>query len=283
MEPKDELQCCVTTCGLPLNANYWDQQYQNNETGWDMNQVSPPVKNYIDTLSGKAIKILIPGCGNAYEAEYLMENGFTNVTLIDIAGTLVNSLREKFSGKPIRILHQDFFEHNEKYDLILEQTFFCAINPSLRERYAAKCFHLLNGGGKIAGLLFNIEFERDGPPFGGKREDYQILFEPMFHLEQFDKCETSIPKRQGNELFVEMKKKNMSADWVKLYRTTGITCSGCKRTVTQKLLKTEGVKSVSINSDFSELLVVSNQPAPLEVLRNALADDTNYQLNETFI
>ncbi len=48
MESKEELQCCVTTCGLPLNANYWDAQYQNNETGWDLNGVSPPIKSYVD-------------------------------------------------------------------------------------------------------------------------------------------------------------------------------------------------------------------------------------------
>ena len=50
MEEKEELQCCVTTCGLPLNANYWDMQYQNNETRLDLNGVSPPIKSYFDTL-----------------------------------------------------------------------------------------------------------------------------------------------------------------------------------------------------------------------------------------
>jgi hypothetical protein len=48
--------------------------------------VSPPIKAYIDTLKNKDIAILIPGCGNTYEAAYLLlEQGFTNVTVIDIA------------------------------------------------------------------------------------------------------------------------------------------------------------------------------------------------------
>lgn len=208
METKEELEC-LTTCGLPLNANFWDTQYQNNETGWDLKGVSPPLKSFIDTLSDKSIRILIPGCGNAYEAEYLLQLGFDNVTVIDISSTLINKLKQKFEAQPIRILHDDFFEHEEKYDLILEQTFFCAIDLSLRGHYANQCYNLLNENGKVAGLLFNIIFEKQGPPFGGKREEYQKLFNPLFTLLQFDTCTNSVKPRQGNELFVEMQKRKL--------------------------------------------------------------------------
>jgi hypothetical protein len=193
-----------------LNADYWDNRYQKEETGWDLKSVSPPLKSYIDTLTDKNIKILIPGCGNAYEAEYLLSKGFNNITLIDIAASLVNKLQQKYIGKSIRIILNDFFEHDEKYDLILEQTFFCAIDPSLRKRYAEKCVSLLNEGGKIAGLLFDTTFENPGPPFGGLKEEYQHLFEPFFILKQFNTCTNSIAPRQGRELFVEMEKKIMN-------------------------------------------------------------------------
>lgn len=209
MTKKDELECCVTTCGLPLNADYWNQQYDKNETGWDLNGASPPLASYIDKLQDKNTRVLIPGCGNAYEAEYLLDKGFTNVTVIDISRTLVERLQEKFKGKPIQILHGDFFEHNGTYDLILEQTFFCAIDPLLRSRYVTKCNSLLTDKGKVAGLLFNIEFEKAGPPFGGRKEDYIKLFEPFFNLLQFDTCTNSTQPRQGNELFIELEKKDL--------------------------------------------------------------------------
>jgi hypothetical protein len=48
---------------------------RSNETGWDLGQVSPPLKAYIDQLTDKNLRILIPGCGNSYEAEYLLEKG----------------------------------------------------------------------------------------------------------------------------------------------------------------------------------------------------------------
>lgn len=76
-----------------LDGEYWDARYKTEETGWDMGQVSPPLKKYIDQLSDKKIKILIPGCGNTYEAEYLLSNGFTDVNVIDIAPTLVDKLK----------------------------------------------------------------------------------------------------------------------------------------------------------------------------------------------
>ena len=193
---------------LTLDENFWEERYKTNETGWDMKQVSPPLKSYIDKLANKNLKILIPGCGNAYEAEYLLNNGFNNVTLIDISSTLVNRLKQKFSDKPIQIIHQNFFDHQGKYDLILEQTFFCALDISFRRRYVEKCFDLLVEKGKIAGLLFDIDFGADHPPFGGNKEEYQKIFAPKFQINQLDSCKNSIPPRLGRELFFEFEKNN---------------------------------------------------------------------------
>ena len=190
------------------NQGFWDQRYQDNEMGWDLKQVSPPLKNYIDTLKDKSMAILIPGCGNAYEAEYLLHQGFTNVTVIDIAPTLVNRLKEKFEGRPIKIINGNFFEHKGHYDLILEQTFFCAINPALRKDYMEKCYNLLNQKGKIAGLLFGVIFEKEGPPHGGTKQEYENLFRSKFNFLQLDVCKTSIEPRMGNELFIEFEKKS---------------------------------------------------------------------------
>ena len=40
------------------------------------------------------------------------------------------------------------------------QTFFCAIDPSDRKKYADKIYTLLKENGKLAGVLFNHEFEK---------------------------------------------------------------------------------------------------------------------------
>lgn len=280
---QEELNCCVTTCGLPLNANYWDNQYINGEIGWDLGAVSPPIKNYVDAIANKNISILIPGCGNAYEAAYLVNQGFTNVTLIDISSTLVEKLREQFGEAPIRILHGDFFEHQGAYDLILEQTFFCALNPSLRERYAAKMHQLLNPGGKLAGLLFNKEFEKQGPPFGGNKADYKELFSPMYVLLQMDECTTSIKPRLYSELFIELQKKELPENSIRLFTINGITCSECKKEITGNLLIIPGVQSARINNDFTEALLTCLPTVDNCELKQAMGHDKKYSLVPTSI
>ncbi len=111
--------CCSVNCDNPLDQSYWESQYQTNNLGWDIGKVATPIQEYIDTIEDKKIRILIPGCGNSYEAAYLLHKGFTNVTVIDIAPSLIQNLKNTFSNNPnITIVLGDFFEHQGEYDLI---------------------------------------------------------------------------------------------------------------------------------------------------------------------
>jgi SAM-dependent methyltransferase len=186
---------------FPLDDQYWSQRYQQHLTGWDLGGISPPLKAYIDQLENKDLHILIPGCGNAYEADYLWQQGFRHITLIDISEELTRHLQEHFSHTAIRIIHGNFFEHTGHYDLILEQTFFCAIHPTLREAYAQQMARLLNPGGKLAGLLFDCHFD-GGPPFGGDAATYRSLLATSLHLQSLAPCYNSIAPRAGRELFL---------------------------------------------------------------------------------
>lgn len=193
---------------LALNGDYWSNRYDSGTAVWDLGEVSPPIKNYIDQLLNKNIRILIPGCGNTHEADYLLKTGFTDVTVIDIAPALVAQLKEKYKDNTnIKIILGDFFKHEGKYDLILEQTFFCAIDPSLRKDYVAKMPELLAPNGKLVGVLFNRRFEEQGPPFGGTQNEYEPMFAKDFIFKTFEACYNSFPKRKGSELFINLVKK----------------------------------------------------------------------------
>lgn len=203
-----EEKCCVVTCDIPLGENYWNNQYEANATGWDLGEVSPPIKAYIDQLTYKELRILIPGCGNTYEADYLLQQGFTNITVIDIAPALIAQLNKKHKGNSnIKIILGDFFKQEGVYDLILEQTFFCALNPPLRKDYIAKMNELLSPNGKLVGVLFDREFEHQGPPFGGCKCQYEGMFENSFNFKTFESCTNSNIKRAGTELFINLVKK----------------------------------------------------------------------------
>jgi len=188
---------------------FWENRYTNNETGWDTGSVSTPLKEYFDTLEDKEVKILIPGAGNAHEAEYLHKKGFKNVYVLDIAQAPLDNLRKRLPDFPsMHIVKGDFFGYEESFDLIIEQTFFCAIDPSLRSAYAKKMHALLNTGGRLVGLLFDIELNKDKPPYGGSKDEYIAYFRPFFNLRKIEKAYNSIPPRAGNELFINLEKTN---------------------------------------------------------------------------
>lgn len=192
----------------PMNKNYWKKRYQNNETGWDAGTITTPIKEYIDQLQNKAVKILIPGCGNGHEFDYLIQKGFTNVFVIDIAEEPIEHLKSKNPTiADIFFITDDFFNLNEQFDLIFEQTFFCALSPLLRKKYIEKMNTLLHQNGKLVGLLFDFPLTDEGPPFGGSKSEYEKLFEAYFSIKILEKSLNSIKPRENKELFFIAVKK----------------------------------------------------------------------------
>ena len=189
------------------NDAFWSDKYQSRQTVWNIGYPSPPITAYIDQLEQKDLRILMPGCGRAYEAEYLLQKGFHNIMLLDISSELVHELQQKFIDQPVHILQGDFFQHTGQYDLVLEQTFFCSLDPSQRKDYVDQLYNLLMPGGTMAGVLFNRTFEA-GPPFGGSRKEYQELFELKLFIKTMELCYNSIDERRGNELFIILKHIN---------------------------------------------------------------------------
>lgn len=194
----------INTCSADTKT-YWDTRWQQDETGWDIGYASPALMEYMQQQTEKHAAILIPGCGNAHEAAALLDIGFTNITLIDISEIAVNRVKKRF-GNQVKSICTDFFDHQGSYDFILEQTFFCALLPELRDYYVTKMAALLHSNAILAGVLFSTEFNEPGPPFGGSKQEYEKLFTKNFKLLTLEPCYNSIPHRQGNELFIEFKK-----------------------------------------------------------------------------
>lgn len=194
-------------------AEFWQQRYEKDSIGWDMGEVSPPLKAYIDQLpaSAKDQAILVPGAGNAYEVGYLHEQVFTNVTLVDFALAPIEAFAKRYPDFPAEhLICADFFNlspEQYQFDLVFEQTFFCAINPSRRDEYVQQMSALLKPDGKLIGLLFDKDFGRNEPPFAGTKEEYQQRFERHFKIDVMEPSYNSHPARQGSELFIQMRAK----------------------------------------------------------------------------
>ena len=185
---------------------YWTNRYSENLTGWDIGYPSTPIKIYFDQLEDKTLNILIPGAGNAYEAEYLYKKGFKNVFVLDIAEAPLQAFKKRNPDFPeSQLINQDFFEHESIYDLIIEQTFFCSFPPleTTRNSYTEQMFNLLKPSGKLVGLWFDIPLSDDYEkrPFGGDRALYLSYFKKLFKVKTFEPCYNSISERKGNEFF----------------------------------------------------------------------------------
>jgi SAM-dependent methyltransferase len=192
---------------MDLNKDFWENRYISLDTGWDAGEVTIPLKKYFETLNNKQIKVLIPGGGNGHEAIFLHKNGFSNVFLLDFAMTPLRRFKQHIPDFPEEhIIHEDFFEFEGQFDLIVEQTFFCALDPALRKSYFEKMKTLLKPDGKLLGLLFGVPMNQDQPPFGGNEMEYRNLIGDLFEIEKLEPCYNSIKPRAGKELFMILKR-----------------------------------------------------------------------------
>lgn len=191
---------------VELNDSYWSERYQENKTGWDLGSANPYLIQLVQENVSKDARILIPGAGNAYEVEELFRLGYTNVYALDWAKEPLYELKNRIPELPdSQLIHESFFDHDSQYDLIVEQTFFCALDPKLRSSYVSKMHELLNEGGKLLGVMFNRE-DLPGPPFGGTISEYENLFSKYFEKYSFKPCEHSIKPRLGSECEVNVVK-----------------------------------------------------------------------------
>jgi hypothetical protein len=191
-----------------VRAEYWEQRHAKADTPWCLKMPSPPLTEYFRQVEDKNRSILIPGAGHHYEAQWLLEEGFTDITVCDISATAIQNIRKLtgFSSR-IRYIQDDFFQITGSYDFIAEQTFFCALHPSLREAYARKIAQLLNVEGRWVAVLFARHFEQNGPPYGGDEYEYKTLFSKYIEIKDISMCHNSAKPRQDSELFVIGKKR----------------------------------------------------------------------------
>lgn len=191
-----------------LFPDYWNKQFEEHKQGWNIGYASPPLVEYFNQIKNKEIQILVPGAGHGWEAEYLYQQGFKNTYVLDFSPKAVEIFKHRYSEFPVsQIFVEDFFFHNNKYDLIVEHTFFTSFPYEYRPEYAQKMHQLLHPAGKLVGLWFTHRFQQNYPPYGGTKEEYEAIFGKYFSFKTFEIAYNSIKPRKGREFFMLMQKK----------------------------------------------------------------------------
>ena len=200
--------------GLNIQIGYsredWERHYNEKDLRWDLDEVAPPFVHLWEGRDIPPCRAIVPGCGAGHEVMFLSEKGFevTAVDYTDGAIKLIKSAFEEnnYSGE---VLQQDFFEldcnYNEKFELMLEHTFFCAINPNMRQEYVETAKRILKPGGYLIGLFYETN-EDGGPPFNTHKEDIEKYFSSSFKIESLSKTPHSAKQRLEKEWLAVLKK-----------------------------------------------------------------------------
>ena len=189
----------------------WQLHYDEDDLASDLGQDAPPFVDFLESNAIFPCKTLVPGCGRGHEVIFLAENGF-DVTALDYSIGAVNHLNSVILERKlnIKVLNLDFFEldstHDCLYDLLIEQTFFCAISPSQRPLYVETVARILKKGGMIAGLFYHTGQE-GGPPFNTTRQDIIKYFSASFEIRELSQAKNSAEKRKDKEWLAILIKK----------------------------------------------------------------------------
>ena len=191
---------------------YWEKSYQSGDMGWDLGGPTPIFDDWIQ-YQPDSLSICILGAGNGWDAINFAEKGH-NVTAVDFAESAIvnmNTLaRER--GVQINLIHSDIFEFRKlfshTFDIVLEYTCFCAIDPARRMDYVKMTNTILKPDGKLVGLLFPIDknINDGGPPFAVDLDSTISIFSKYFILDTKEIPSRSIERRNGREVFVIFKK-----------------------------------------------------------------------------
>lgn len=190
----------------------WQGHYDAGDLRWDLGVASPPIIKLWEDKEILPGNTIIPGCGRGHEALFLMEKGF-RVAGVDYSPGAIDYLSQEISNRNLLgcALLENFFklndDHNAQYDLMIEQTFFCAISPQHRPLYVETAYRLLKDNGILAGVFYETGAE-DGPPFNTTREDILQNFEPFFKIKRLEKTLHSAESRKGKEWLGILEKRS---------------------------------------------------------------------------
>ena len=187
-------------------SDFWESRYRDHVTPWDAGKVPDALREYVMRIKTGS-RILIPGCGSAYEASYLAENGF-DVLAIDFSPAAVELAKKNLSrfGDIVRLADFFDFDYGKPYEVIYERAFLCALPPRMWPKYAPRSAQLLRPKGELAGFFFFRETEK-GPPFGTTPEALHALLDRHFELVEDRVVTDSIPVFQDAERWQVWRKR----------------------------------------------------------------------------
>jgi SAM-dependent methyltransferase len=182
----------------PAGPEFWDVRFRERFTPWDAGGVPLAVREFLGREPAK-LRVLIPGCGSAYEVRAFAAAGH-EVVAIDFSRAAIDAARGVLGGLERLLVLGDFFEFGfgAAFDLLYERAFLCALPRAHWPRWGARVAEVLRPGGRLAGFFFRNDAP-GGPPFGLKAGELESLLAPAFDRIEDAPVTDSIPVFAGRE------------------------------------------------------------------------------------
>ena len=187
----------------------WAGRYRGGDTPWDLGRPHPElVRRLAAGELGPPGRALVPGCGRGHDALALAGAGW-EVTALDLVALEGPSL-SFFAARGGRFLVRDAlgFASDTPFDLVLDHTFFCAVEPSERPAWGRMVTRTLAPAGRLFALIFPVGRapEEGGPPFGMHAGDLLAALGEGFTLECDEPTREPIAERRWGERWAVLRR-----------------------------------------------------------------------------
>lgn len=185
-----------------MEISYWQSRWIKGNTGWHMDEVFPPLKNYWHHLQlAHGATILVPLCGKTLDIEWFVGQAYY-VIGIDVSEKAIEALKHnhsepfctsstggltRYKSDSLELWCGDFFKLQKNWlppiDAIYDKAALIALPPETRRQYAKAIKRLCQPHTRQ--FLSCFEYNQDemnGPPFAVFEDELQTHYSDRFHI-----------------------------------------------------------------------------------------------------
>lgn len=147
-----------------LREKHWDKIFQSadyTQVLWHQNSPKKSLE-LVRKYSDENCRVIDVGCGASYLVDYLLADGYENITLLDTSKTSLEIVKERVDGGCVTYVRSDVLNFNaeKKFDVWHDRAVFhFLLSKKEREKY----FAILSDSLKSGAIAIISTFGVDGP------------------------------------------------------------------------------------------------------------------------